>query len=438
MTHRAPAPPAPRPRRILPILEYRAPRGAGRGAVPRARLPHHHRHAHADPGDARDQLRPLLGLLGHHDLRAGAVLRDGWLRRRRSSPTTRDSPRSGGSCPSRCWWASWRRFLLGLVPAPRQAHPERSSSSRWARSPPPTRPSASWRAGSGWAPATASRSTTSCRSALSRSSRAASSTTASLAFLVLAYLGSRAIVRSQFGLVLAGMRQNEERLAFLGYRVPAFKALVFAYAGMLAGLAGGLYAHHEGYIGPADLGIALSTFVVLYGLFGGVGTLIGPVIGVLRHRDARASRSRTWTRSRPYWPVLLGVIMLVVVVFQPTGSWGSCCRSASASAASGAPRRPSARTARRHGAPSLGRRAAWRFLRSAASARRFGVLRALDGVDVTVREGTLPRADRAERLGQEHAPEGDRRRRTSPRTARSASTGATSPAPSPPSAPASA
>lgn len=142
-----------------------------------------------------------------------------------------------------------------------------------------------------------------------------------LALLVAAYLGSRAIVRSQFGLVLAGMRQNEARLAFLGYRIPAFKALVFAYAGSLAGLAGGLYAHHEGYIGPADLGIALSTFVVLYGLFGGVGTLIGPIIGVLAIETLRFTLSDV-DALKTVWPVLLGVIMLVVVVFRPTGLMG--------------------------------------------------------------------------------------------------------------------
>ena len=142
-----------------------------------------------------------------------------------------------------------------------------------------------------------------------------------LAVLVAAYLGSRAIVRSQFGLVLAGMRQNEARLAFLGYWIPAFKAIVFAYAGALAGLAGGLYAHHEGYIGPADLGIALSTFVVLYGLFGGVGTLIGPVLGVLAIETLRFTLSDV-DALKTVWPVLLGVILLLVVVFKPTGLMG--------------------------------------------------------------------------------------------------------------------
>jgi branched-chain amino acid transport system permease protein len=143
----------------------------------------------------------------------------------------------------------------------------------------------------------------------------------SLALLLAAYLASRYIVHSQFGLVLAGMRQNEERLAFFGYRVQVFKALIFSFAGLLAGLAGALYSYHQGFIGPGNMGPGLSTNAVLYALFGGSGTLIGPVIGtllietlsyVLADQDA----------IKQYWPVILGVVLLVVVVFKPTGILG--------------------------------------------------------------------------------------------------------------------
>jgi len=141
------------------------------------------------------------------------------------------------------------------------------------------------------------------------------------AILVLVYLASRYLVRSQFGLVLAGMRQNEERLAFFGYRVQVFKALVFSFAGMIAGLAGSLYAYHEGFIGPGSMGIVLSTYAVLYGLFGGAGTLLGPIIGVL------AIESISFVLSdqdavKSFWPVILGVILLVVVAYKPTGLLG--------------------------------------------------------------------------------------------------------------------
>lgn len=142
-----------------------------------------------------------------------------------------------------------------------------------------------------------------------------------LAFLIGCYIASRWMVRSQLGLVLAGMRQNEERLAFFGYQVQRFKALVFSFAGMIAGLSGGLYAFHEGFIGPGSMGIGLSTNAVLYGLFGGVGTLLGPILGV------GAIESISFVLSdidelKPYWPVILGIIMLVVVAYRPTGIMG--------------------------------------------------------------------------------------------------------------------
>jgi len=142
-----------------------------------------------------------------------------------------------------------------------------------------------------------------------------------LAALTLVYAGARFLKRSQLGLVLAGMRQNEERLAFFGYRVQLFKALVFSLAGMVAGLGGALYSYHQGFIGPGNMGPGLSTTAVIYCLFGGSGTLIGPVLGtaavevlsyVLADVDA----------IKQFWPVILGLVLLGVVMFQPKGILG--------------------------------------------------------------------------------------------------------------------
>jgi branched-chain amino acid transport system permease protein len=128
-------------------------------------------------------------------------------------------------------------------------------------------------------------------------------------------------VRSQFGLVLAGMRQNEERLAFLGYRVQIYKATAFALAGAIAGLSGALYAYHQGFTGPGNLGPGLSTTAVLYCLFGGSGTLIGPILGAAAIESMSYFLSGSQT-VKQYWPVLLGVVLLLVVAFRPTGLLG--------------------------------------------------------------------------------------------------------------------
>ena len=141
-------------------------------------------------------------------------------------------------------------------------------------------PPSGWcRAGSMSAPATAFPRSSCCSSAATNSSRAPAFYCLALIVLVLVYAGARFLKRSQLGLVLAGMRQNEERLAFFGYRVQLFKALVFSLAGMVAGLGGALYSYHQGFIGPGNMGPGLSTTAVIYCLFGGSGTLIGPVLG---------------------------------------------------------------------------------------------------------------------------------------------------------------
>ena len=139
-----------------------------------------------------------------------------------------------------------------------------------------------------------------------------------LVLLLLIYLGLRFLVRSQFGLVLAGVRQQEERIAFLGYRVQHFKAIVFSLAGAVAGLAGGLYVFHEGFIGPGQIGPAQSTQAVLYVLFGGVGTLAGALIGT----GLLEYLNQTLSSYDKLWPVMLGILLLLVVVFRPSGLIG--------------------------------------------------------------------------------------------------------------------
>lgn len=139
--------------------------------------------------------------------------------------------------------------------------------------------------------------------------------------LLAVYLCARGLVRSQFGLVLAGIRQNEERLAFLGYRVQLFKVLVFSLAGMISGIAGALYSYHQGFIGPGNMGPGLSTQAVIYCLLGGSGTLIGAVIGtavieVLTYVLADIES------IRQFWPVILGLVLLGIILFQPSGILG--------------------------------------------------------------------------------------------------------------------
>jgi branched-chain amino acid transport system permease protein len=142
-----------------------------------------------------------------------------------------------------------------------------------------------------------------------------------LAFSVLAlvYLICRFVVRSQFGLALAGVREDEARIAFFGYQAQHLKLILFSLAGAIAGLAGGLYAFHEGFVWPHMLGVVLSTQVVLYALLGGVGTLIGPVIGAITIEILGFWLADSFPKI---WPIILGLLLLLVILFSPTGLTG--------------------------------------------------------------------------------------------------------------------
>ncbi len=137
-----------------------------------------------------------------------------------------------------------------------------------------------------------------------------------LSILVLVYLSCRFLVGSQFGLALAGLRENETRIAFFGYRVQRLKAIIFLVAGAIAGLAGSLYAVHEGFVWPNMLGVVMSTQVVLYVLFGGAGTLIGAVIGTVVVEALSFWLSNSY---QDIWPIILGVLLLLVILFRPAG-----------------------------------------------------------------------------------------------------------------------
>ena len=137
-----------------------------------------------------------------------------------------------------------------------------------------------------------------------------------LGILFVVYLLCRFLVRSQFGLALAGLRENEQRIAFFGYNTQHLKAIVFAIGGTIAGLSGSLYAYHEGFVWPNMLGVVVSTQVVLYVLFGGSGTLIGAVIGAAIIEGVSFWLSDNY---REVWPIILGVLLLLVILFRPLG-----------------------------------------------------------------------------------------------------------------------
>lgn len=134
---------------------------------------------------------------------------------------------------------------------------------------------------------------------------------------LLATLGIGAwLLRSQFALVMLAVRDDDERAEFLGYKRPVVQLAVFSAVAAIGALAGGLYALEEGFVSPSFLGVALSTQVLVYILLGGRGTLVGPVLGVL---VLEVGGQRVQESLPSGWPIIVGAMLLLVIMFLPGG-----------------------------------------------------------------------------------------------------------------------
>jgi branched-chain amino acid transport system permease protein len=134
---------------------------------------------------------------------------------------------------------------------------------------------------------------------------------AAAAWLVL----TACIVRSRFGFVLNGMRQNEQRMAAMGYAPYPYKLVAFVIAGMGAGLAGALMANYLRFASPDMLHWTKSGELMMMVILGGSGTLFGPLLGAAA-LVVLESFLTAWTEN---WQLPLGIILLAIVLFSQGG-----------------------------------------------------------------------------------------------------------------------
>jgi branched-chain amino acid transport system permease protein len=126
------------------------------------------------------------------------------------------------------------------------------------------------------------------------------------------------VMRAPFGQLLIAIRENEERLQFFGFRTSMLKAAAFAISGGVAGLAGVLYAPHQGIVTPQAVGFVLSAELLIWTAVGGRFGLIGPVAGaVLIGFMAAGLRD-----SFRYWEVAVALVFILVVLKMPGGISG--------------------------------------------------------------------------------------------------------------------
>jgi branched-chain amino acid transport system permease protein len=139
-----------------------------------------------------------------------------------------------------------------------------------------------------------------------------------LVVAVLCYLILRRLVRSPFGLILQGIRDNPKRMAALGFNVQLHRYLVIVVSGTFAGIAGVLTTYFTGVISPTRAALSASILVVMAALVGGVSSLEGGLLGGLVIAFLISIASQLTTR---YWTVV-GTLFILIVMFMPNGFLG--------------------------------------------------------------------------------------------------------------------
>jgi urea transport system permease protein len=137
--------------------------------------------------------------------------------------------------------------------------------------------------------------------------------------LVVVYIFCRWLTLTKFGKVQRAIRDSENRVLFSGYAAANFKLFVFVVAGMIAGLAGALYVPQVGIINPSQMEPAKSLEAVVWVAVGGRATLLGPVLGAVVVNALKSWASQAYPA---YWPIFLGGMFVLVVLFMPKGLVG--------------------------------------------------------------------------------------------------------------------
>jgi branched-chain amino acid transport system permease protein len=139
-----------------------------------------------------------------------------------------------------------------------------------------------------------------------------------LGFFVVSLLLLYTLVRSPFGLSLAGIRERELRMRILGYNTWLHKYIAFIIAGAFGGLSGVLWAHTAGIVSPVNVELAFSVDALLMAVLGGSGTLVGGVIGAFIVFGLREYLSTLV----PWWQYVLGGVYVLTILYLPTGLMG--------------------------------------------------------------------------------------------------------------------
>jgi branched-chain amino acid transport system permease protein len=139
-----------------------------------------------------------------------------------------------------------------------------------------------------------------------------------LAILSLCSIVLWLIINSPFGYTMKAIRENPERVQFLGINLTKYRLAAVVISSFFAGISGALYTAFTRGAFPELAHWSKSGEGLIITLIGGMGTLFGPLIG----SALLLVLQQIFTSVFEYWSALLGIILIVLVLFLPEGAIG--------------------------------------------------------------------------------------------------------------------
>ncbi len=140
--------------------------------------------------------------------------------------------------------------------------------------------------------------------------------------LVAVVLGSALlwlIVHSPFGLILKSLRENKQRVAFVGGNVSRLRIAAFAISGTFTGLAGVLFCLFNNMASPEFMHWSFSAKPVIMSIIGGTGVFLGPLFGA----GIFFVLEQVIIQYTENWMLFLGIVLIPIVLFFPDGVFGT-------------------------------------------------------------------------------------------------------------------
>ncbi len=144
-------------------------------------------------------------------------------------------------------------------------------------------------------------------------------------FVFISYIIIRNIVKSPWGRVLKGIREDEIAVLALGKNINKYKLTVFVVGAFFAGIAGSLSAHYIGFIDPSSFTVMESITVLLMVVFGGMGSLGGSFIGaaiLIIFPELLRFLGMPSSIAAPLRQMIYGLLLIVLMIWRPQGLLG--------------------------------------------------------------------------------------------------------------------